>query len=173
MVWLGLCHINHHHHHHYHHNHHHVTLSERISLTLSHHTSLLTIAASRISTELLYVGSRIWFGWVLWHINHFRLFIGKSFFIYIHIYIKYIGFGLVGFLWHVNHCGLFNVKFSLYICIKCYIVIYAFIQHHNDTIIKTHEGRKTQEDFFRKIFTSHFIARVRKGSMWEDAGDRT
>ena len=24
-------------------------------------------------------------------------------------------------------------------------------------------GRKTQEDFFRKIFTSHFIARVRKG----------
>ena len=55
----------------------------------------------------------------------------------------------------------------------CYIVIYAFIQHHNDTIIKTHEGRKTQEDFFRKIFTSHFIARVRKVSTWEDAGDRT
>ena len=24
-------------------------------------------------------------------------------------------------------------------------------------------GRKTQKDFFRKIFTSHFIARVRKG----------
>ena len=24
----------------------------------------------------------------------------------------------------------------------CYIVIYTFIQHHNDTIIKTHEGRK-------------------------------
>ena len=47
----------------------------------------------------------------------------------------------------------------------CYIVIYTFIQHHNDTIIKTHEGRKTQEDFFTIIFTSHFIARVRKGSM--------
>ena len=28
----------------------------------------------------------------------------------------------------------------------CYIVIYTFIQHHNDTIIKTHEGRKTQEE---------------------------
>ena len=44
--------------------------------------------------------------------------------------------------------------------------IYMFMQHHNDTIIKTHDkdaGRKTQEDFFRKIFTSHFIARVRKG----------
>ena len=27
---------------------------------------------------------------------------------------------------------------------KCYIVIYTFIQHHNDTIIKTHEGRKQE-----------------------------
>ena len=32
----------------------------------------------------------------------------------------------------------------------CYIVIYTFIQHHNNTIIKTHEGRKMQEDFFTK-----------------------
>ena len=53
----------------------------------------------------------------------------------------------------------------------CYIVIYTFIQHHNDTIIKTHEGRKTQEEFFRKIFTSHFIARVRKGC-WRVASER-
>ena len=45
------------------------------------------------------------------------------------------------------------------------------LQHHNDTIIKT------QEDFFNKIFTSHFIARVRKGLLkvcvWEGAGDQT
>ena len=32
------------------------------------------------------------------------------------------------------------------------------MQHHNDTI-----NKPTQEDFFNKIFTSHFIARVRKG----------
>ena len=36
---------------------------------------------------------------------------------------------------------------------------------------------KTQEDFFNKIFTSHFIAKVRKGLLkvcvWEGAGDRT
>ena len=36
---------------------------------------------------------------------------------------------------------------------------------------------KTQEDFFNKIFTSHFIARVRKGlfkvCVWEGVGDRT
>ena len=35
----------------------------------------------------------------------------------------------------------------------------------------------TQEDFFIKIFTSHFIARVRTGllkvCMWKGAGDRT
>ena len=33
----------------------------------------------------------IWFGWVLWHINHYMLFNAKSF---LYIYIKYIGFDL-------------------------------------------------------------------------------
>ena len=37
----------------------------------------------------------IWFGWVLCHINYCRLFNAKSSF---DIYIKYIGFDLVGFL---------------------------------------------------------------------------
>ena len=36
----------------------------------------------------------IWFGWVLWHINHCRLFNAKS---SLYIYVKYIRFGLVGF----------------------------------------------------------------------------
>ena len=36
----------------------------------------------------------IWFGWVLWYINHCRLFNAKS---SLYIFIKYIGFGLVGF----------------------------------------------------------------------------
>ena len=36
----------------------------------------------------------IWFGWVLWHINHYRLFNAKS---SLYIYIKYIGSDLVGF----------------------------------------------------------------------------
>ena len=36
----------------------------------------------------------IWFGWVLWHINHCRLFNAKF---SLYIYIKYIRFGLVGF----------------------------------------------------------------------------
>ena len=86
----------------------------------------------------------IWFGWVLWHINHCRLSNTKS---SLYIYIKYIWFGLVGFygistllvylmvnpldsymlnisdlvwlgLWHINHCRLYNAKSSLYIYIK-------------------------------------------------------
>ena len=36
----------------------------------------------------------IWFGWVLWHIIHCRLFNAKS---SLYIYIEYIWFGLVGF----------------------------------------------------------------------------
>ena len=62
-------------------------------------------------------------------------------------------------------------------------MLYTHLPYHNDSIIvktdahrKTHEerkqeGRKTQEDFFRKIFTSHFIARVRKGC-WRVACER-
>ena len=44
----------------------------------------------------------IWFGWVLWHINHCRLFNAKS---SLYIYIKYIGFGLVGFYGISNIVG--------------------------------------------------------------------
>ena len=36
----------------------------------------------------------IWFGWVLWHFNHCRLFNAKS---SLYIYIEYMWFGLVGF----------------------------------------------------------------------------
>ena len=47
-------------------------------------------------------------------------------------------------------------------------MLYSHLQHHNDTIFKTQWQRQTQElttqeDFFTKIYTSHFIARVRKG----------
>ena len=44
----------------------------------------------------------------------------------------------------------------------CYILIYVYtstyMQNHNDTIIK-----RTSEGSYRKICTSHFIVRVRKG----------
>ena len=40
-----------------HHHHHHVTLSAQISLTLSRHPSLSSIASGSIGTELLYLGS--------------------------------------------------------------------------------------------------------------------
>ena len=53
------------------------------------------------------------FGWVLWHINHCRLFNAKY---CLYIYIKYIWFGWV--LWHINLCRLFNAKYCLYLYIK-------------------------------------------------------
>ena len=86
----------------------------------------------------------IWFGLILWHINHCRLFNARSSW---YIYIKYIWFGLVWFygistivgylmpdpldnyiliymiwfgliLWHINHWRSFNARSSLYIYIK-------------------------------------------------------
>ena len=50
--------------------------------------------------------------------------------------------------------------------------------HYNyDAMTKTHEGRKTQEDFFTIIYTSHFICKgskgLFKGCMWEGVGERT
>ena len=67
-------------------------------------------------------------------------------------------------------------------------MLYTHLPYHNDSIIKTHAERckrktqeettqdkdawrKTQEDFFNNIFTSHFIARVRKGC-WRFACER-
>ena len=45
---------------------------------------------------------KVWFGWILWHINHCRLFNAKS---SLYICIKYIGFGLVGFYGILNIAG--------------------------------------------------------------------
>ena len=51
------------------------------------------------------------------------------------------------------------------------VLLYCHLLHHNDTIIKT------QEDFFRKIYTSQFICkgskRLFKVCVWEGVGDRT
>ena len=83
----------------------------------------------------------IWLGWILWHINHCRLFNIKS---SLYIYIRYIWFYLVEFygiltivgylmpnllysdilnicdlvLSYINHCRLFNAKSSKYIYIR-------------------------------------------------------
>ena len=59
------------------------------------------------STYILNIYDLVWFGLVLWHINHCRVFNAKFFF-YIYIKIYMIWFGLV--LWHVNHCRVFNAK---------------------------------------------------------------
>ena len=43
--------------------------------------------------------------------------------------------------------------------------MHIHMQHHNVTI-----NKQTQEDFFRKIYTSHFICNV---CVWEGVADRT
>ena len=53
-----------------------------------------TIAGYLMPNPLYTYILNIWFGLVWWHINHYRLFNANS---SLYIYIKYIGFGLVGF----------------------------------------------------------------------------
>ena len=53
----------------------------------------------------------------------------------------------VGHILYIGKLAQFNLLFMLY----------SYMPYPNNTIIKT------QEDFFNKICTSHFIARVRKG----------
>ena len=92
-------------------------LNVRLSLVGFYGTSTIVgcLMLAPIYTYIFYV-YMIWFGWVLWHINHCRLFNADS---SLYIYIEYIWFGWV--LWHINHYRLFNAKSSLYIYIK-YIV---------------------------------------------------
>ena len=45
-------------------------------------------------TYILNIYDLVWFGWVLWHVNPYRLVNAKS---SLFIYIRYIGFSLVGF----------------------------------------------------------------------------
>ena len=50
------------------------------------------------------------------------------------------------------------------LCFGIAYLLYSHVPYHNDAIIKqTLWQRQMQEDFLNKIFTSHFIARVRKG----------
>ena len=55
------------------------------------------------------------------------------------------------------------VLISLSVRPVCCMVICMFMQHHNDTIIKTHEGRKTQVDFFTNIFNLSLYCKGSKG----------
>ena len=61
------------------------------------------------------------FGWVLWHVNHYNLFnVKSSLYAYIQIYMIWFGWVLL----HINRYKLFNVTSSLYIYI---IYIYGFV----------------------------------------------
>ena len=62
-------------------------------------------------------------------------------------------------------CGCIYVYINIgaWIYLRCHVecvvvLLYSHVPYHNDTIIK-----QTHEDFLNKIYTSPFIARVRKG----------
>ena len=69
-------------------------------------------------------------------------------------------------------CVYFETVWN-YFSSKCCILICRFMQKES----QRHNDKMTSEDFFNKIYTSHFIVRVRKGLlrvlMWEGVGDRT
>ena len=52
------------------------------------------MSGNLLKTQRIYQIYMIWFGWSLWHITQCRLFNAKS---YVYMYIKSIGFRLVGF----------------------------------------------------------------------------
>ena len=66
----------------------------------------------------------VWFVWVLWHINHYRVFFYAKASIY---WIYRIWFGCV--LWYINHCTLFKVKSSLYIYL-IYMIWFGWVLWH-------------------------------------------
>ena len=65
----------------------------------------------------------------------------------------------------------------------CYMLIYMFMQHHNDTIIKTDRGITDachDKDAGRLLYKNIYLSLYCKGSkrlcgvlLWEGAGDRT
>ena len=82
---------------------------------------------NHLYTYVLNIKDLLWFGLVLWHINHSRLFNAKS---SLYIYIKYMWFDLVWFLWHINKYWLFNANSLLYIYIyKIYRIWFGFMAY--------------------------------------------
>ena len=78
---------------------------------------------------------------------------------------------------HMSTCAYMYVFMPMLLWLRvdhrCCIHIYTHLPYHNDSIsntdrcmkdnagtIKMQEGRKTQEVFFNKIYTSHFICKV-------------
>ena len=79
-------------------------------------------------------------------------------------------------IWKWRLCQLWLCYIVTHVDSHLHTCTYICRITHNDTTTKTdawrkEAGRKMQEDFFRKIFTSHFIARVRKGC-WRFACER-
>ena len=65
-------------------------------------------------TNVLNMYDLAWFGLVLWHVNHCRLFNAKS---SLYICVKYIGFSFVG-VYGISTTVGYLMPTTLYICVK-------------------------------------------------------
>ena len=97
----------------------------------------------------------IWFALLLWHINHCRLLHAKS---SLYIYIKYIGFDLVGFFGIATIVGHF-MPHTLYIYIyiyiyKIYMIMIILVWFYG---ISTIEGYSMPNTFHTYILNIWFI----------------
>ena len=101
--------------------------------TVNSNTRIVVILFLSSQWDTMWQKYMIWLGWVLWHINHCRLFNAKSS-LYIYILNIYDLLGLGWVLWHIKHCRLFNTKSSLYIYIK-YILFGWVVFYGISTIV--------------------------------------
>ena len=94
-------------------------------------TSVVYLMLNPLYTYIINIWGWVWLGWVLWHINHSKLFNTKF---SLYMYIKYMWVRwLVGWLvlWHINFCWLFNAK-SIFMM----IVLFQTIQFTISTRFK-------------------------------------
>ena len=99
----------------------------------------------------------VWFGLVLWHIDHCWLFDANSF---LYIYIEYLGFGFVGFLWCINYCWLFNATSSLYIYIK--YIGFGLVRFYGASSIVVHLMPNTFHIYIKYIISKQIL----KNNFW-------
>ena len=110
-------------------------------------------ANTTVFFSLYTVTSLVWVGWVLWHINHCRLFNAKS---SLYIYIKYIWFGLVGFYVTSTLVG-YLMPNSLYTYISNIYIWFCFAGFYGISTIVDYLMPNPLYTYMSNIYDSVFL----------------
>ena len=94
----------------------------------------------------------ILFGWVLWYINHWRIYNTNPLYTYI---LNIYDFGWI--LWHMNHCRLFNTKSFIYIHILNIRFVNTFCRWHFKTSMGSFFSFCTQLNCFKYFYSARII----------------